>query len=164
MEVSTTRFGNIVVDESRIITMRGGILGFERLKRFVLLTQDDNIPFWWFQSVDDGSVAFVVTNAFMVKGDYSPVLSDSEAELLEIASVKDVVPMAIVTIRSDPLEITANLRAPLVINVSRRLARQVVLQDSEYPVRFSMGTAPGGTTHEGRAKTDLKRIATELDR
>ncbi|MBN2688599.1 MAG: flagellar assembly protein FliW [Deltaproteobacteria bacterium] len=143
MEFSTTRFGNIVVDESRIITMRGGILGFERLKRFVLLTQHDNIPFSWFQSVDDGSVAFIVTNAFMVKVDYSLVLSDSEVELLEIASVEDVVPMVIVTIRSEPFEITANLRAPVVINIARRLARQIVLQDSDYPVRFSIQTRTG---------------------
>jgi flagellar assembly factor FliW len=161
VEFSTTRFGNIIVDESRIITMRGGILGFERLKRFVLLTQHDNIPFSWFQSVDDGSVAFVVTNAFMVKGDYSPVLSDSEVELLEIASVEDVVPMVIVTIRSEPFEITANLRAPVVINIARRLARQIVLQDSDYPVRFSIQTRTG---REEGGDVDIKSIAAELVR
>jgi flagellar assembly factor FliW len=161
VEFSTTRFGNIIVDESRIITMRGGILGFERLKRFVLLTQHDNIPFSWFQSVDDGSVAFVVTNAFMVQGDYSPVLSDSEVELLEIASVEDVVPMVIVTIRSEPFEITANLRAPVVINIARRLARQIVLQDSDYPVRFSIQTRTG---REEGGDVDIKSIAAELVR
>ena len=69
MRLSTTRFGDIDIDESRAIMMKAGILGFEHLKRYVLLVQDEEILFWWFQSVDDGSVAFVVINSFVIKPD-----------------------------------------------------------------------------------------------
>ncbi len=136
MNISTTRFGDINIDESTIVNMKGGILGFEHLKRYVLLMHDVNIPFWWFQSVDDGSTAFVVINSFMVRADYEPVISDTEVELLKIESPEDVVLMSIVTISSEPFAITANLKAPIVINSKNRLAKQIVIQEPDYPVQY----------------------------
>ena len=144
MKISTTRFGDIDIDESRVIQMRGGILGFEYLKRYVLLAQEEGVPFLWFQSIDDGSIAFVVINSFVVKPDYAPVISDSEVELLRIESPEDVILMSIVTIRSDPVKITANLRAPVVINIKSRLARQVVLQEVEYSVQYAIEASETG--------------------
>jgi len=135
VRISTTRFGDITIDESRVIQMKGGILGFEHLKKYVLLMQDEKTPFWWFQSVEDGSVAFVVINSFAVKPDYEPVVSDDEVKLLEIASPEDAVLFSVVTIRSDPFTVTANLRAPIVINAKKMLAKQVVLVDLDYSVQ-----------------------------
>ena len=135
MRISTTRFGDITIDESRVIQMKGGILGFEHLKKYVLLMQDEKTPFWWFQSVEDGSVAFVVINSFAIKPDYEPVVSDDEVKLLEIASPEDAVLFSVVTIRSDPFMVTTNLRAPIVINAKKMLAKQVVLVDLDYSVQ-----------------------------
>ena len=135
MRISTTRFGDISIDESRVIQMREGMLGFEHLGRYVLLTQDKKIPFWWFQSLEDGSIAFVVINSLAVKPDYEPVISDDEVKLLEIASPEDAVLLSVVTIRSDPFKVTANLRAPIVINAKKMLAKQVVLVEPDYPVQ-----------------------------
>lgn len=140
MKVSTTRFGDISVDESRVIQMKEGMLGFERLKRYVLLTQDKETPFLWFQSVDDGSVAFVVIHSFVIKPDYEPVIPDDDVHLLEIEAFRpeDVVVLSVVTIRSDPFSVMANLRAPIVINAERMLAKQIVLVEGEYPVQYSL--------------------------
>ena len=135
MRISTTRFGNISIDESRVIQMKGGMLGFEHLERYVLLMRDEKIPFWWFQSIEDGSIAFVVINSLAVKPDYEPVISDDEVKLLEIASPEDTVLFSVVTIRSDPFKVTANLRAPIVINAKKMLAKQVILVESDYPVQ-----------------------------
>ena len=135
MRISTTRFGDISIDESRIIRMKGGMLGFEHLGRYVLLTQDEKIPFLWLQSIEDGSVAFVVINSLAVKPDYEPVISGDEVKLLEIASPEDAVLFSVVTIRSDPFKVTANLRAPIVVNTKKMLAKQVVLLEPDYPVQ-----------------------------
>ena len=144
MNIVTTRFGEIDIDESKVITMRGGILGFENLKSYILHIQDEKTPFWWFQSLDDGRIAFVVINPLVVKPDYEPVISDDDVQRLEIESVEDVVLMAIVTIRSNPLMVSANLRAPIVINARKKLAKQAVLDDPEYPVQYYLttGNAP----------------------
>jgi flagellar assembly factor FliW len=100
--------------------------------------QNEEILFWWLQSVDDGSVAFVVINPFIIKPDYKPIIQDNDVELLEVESPEDVILMSIVTIRSDPFRVTANLRAPIVINLKKRLAKQIILDKSDYPIQYSM--------------------------
>ncbi len=142
MNIVTTRFGEIDIDESKIIDMRGGILGFEHLKKYVLHIRDDNNPFWWLQSLDDGAIVFVVINPYSVKADYEPMLSDNDVKLLEIEEAEDVVLLAILTICQNPFSVSMNLRAPLVINAKKKIAKQIVLEDVKYPVQYYL-TATG---------------------
>jgi flagellar assembly factor FliW len=162
VKISTTRFGDISIDESRVVQMKEGMLGFEHLKRYVLLTQDKETPFLWFQSVDDGSIAFVVIHSFVVKPDYEPVISDDEVKLLEIASPgpEDVVVLSVVTIRSDPFKVTANLRAPIVVNAKKMLAKQVVLVEEDYPVQYSL--TENKSVLDGKDRESGKIAATTL--
>lgn len=138
MKITTTRFGEISVTDDRIIEMKGGILGFEHLKRYIMLIHDEKTPFLWFQSVEDGATAFVVVNSQLIKTDYEPLINDGDVGRLEIDDVADVILMAIVTIRSNPLMITANLRAPIVINARKKLAAQLVLDDPELPIQYDI--------------------------
>lgn len=140
MIVKTTRFGEINIDESRVIEMRGGILGFDHLRRYILIVQDEKTPFCWLQSLEDGDVAFVVINPFIVKPDYEPVVSDGDIERLEIERAEDVVLLSIVTIRSEPFAVSANLRAPLVVNVKKMAAKQVILEDPVHPIHYYVET------------------------
>ena len=142
MNIVTTRFGEIAIDESKIIDMRGGILGFEHLKKYVLHIKDDNNPFWWLQSLDDGAIAFVVINPYSAKADYEPMISDNDVKLLEIEEAEDVVLLAILTIFQNPFSVSMNLRAPLVINAKKKIAKQIVLEDVTYPVQYYL-TATG---------------------
>jgi flagellar assembly factor FliW len=140
----STRFGEIEVDETRIIEMRGGILGFEHLKKYVLHIHDEKNPFWWFQSLDDKTIAFVVINPFIAKADYEPVLGDNDAQLLEIEHADDVVMLSIVTIRKTPFTVSVNLRAPIVVNAKKKIAKQIVLDDHTYPVQYYLTTKDSG--------------------
>ena len=157
MNIVTTRFGEIDVDESKIIEMRGGVIGFEYLRKFILHIKDENNPFWWFQSLEDGAIAFVVINPFTVKTDYEPVIDDNDARLLEIGSADDVVMLAIVTIRQIPFSVSANLRAPIVVNSKKRIAKQIVLEDQSYPIQYNLTTKDSGneiTTNENCERRD----------
>ena len=138
MEIDTTRFGRIRIEESELIGMRGCIFGFEQLKRFVLLTVEDNTPLWWLQSVDDPAIAFVVINPRIVKPDYAPAISEGDLGLMEIQNAEEIALLSIVTVRSDPFRATANLLAPILINASKRLARQVILDDPDYPIQHDI--------------------------
>ncbi|MGO9137383.1 MAG: flagellar assembly protein FliW [Syntrophales bacterium] len=155
MNITTSRFGEIDVDESKIIDMRGGILGFEHLKKYILHLQDENNPFWWFQSLEDGKVAFVVINPFITKADYEPVIDDNDTKLLEMENAEHVVMLAIVTILHSPFSVSINLRAPIVINTEKKIAKQVVLEDQTYPVRYYLTAA--GSHDEASADGDNKR-------
>lgn len=136
MKISTARFGDINIDESRIVRMKEGMLGFEHLKKYVLLIPDEKIPFWWFQSVEDGAIAFVVISSFAVKPDYAPVIADDNIKLLQISAPEDLVLLSVVTIRHNPFKVTANLKAPIVVNAAGLLARQIILLESDYPVQY----------------------------
>lgn len=138
MKIKTTRFGEIEVDDTKIIEMHREILGFEGLKTFTVISQEDKGPFMWLQSLEDGSVAFVVVNPQAIKPDYEPEISDADAQSLKLAAADDVLMLAIVTIRMDPFLVTANLRAPVVINKSLKIARQIVLEDADYSIRYNL--------------------------
>ncbi len=152
MKLDTTRFGSIDFDEAMIIEMRGPILGFDHLKKYILLKQDEKTPFSWLQSVEDGSLAFVVMNPQALKPDYEPEISDADVQLLEIEVESDVVLFSILTIRPNPITVSANLRAPVVINSKRRLAKQIVLDDPAYPVQYEITIdRSGGDNKENQA-------------
>ncbi|HOK06375.1 MAG TPA: flagellar assembly protein FliW [Syntrophales bacterium] len=138
MKFHTTRFGEIEVKEEEFIYFKGPILGFERLTRFVLLRPEDPSPLMWLQSVDDPAVAFVVVNPRLVKRDYNPTVFESDLNLLGITRDEEAALLAIVTLRSQPLRMMANLRAPLLINAVNRLAAQVILADEEYPLQYDI--------------------------
>lgn len=138
MEIHTTRFGKIRIKESELIGMRGSILGFEQHKRFVLLTVEDNTPLCWMQSVDDPATAFVVINPRIIRPDYAPAISEGELELLDIQRTEEIALLSIVTVRSDPFRATANLRAPILINAAKRLAKQVILDDHDYRIQHDI--------------------------
>ena len=102
MKIKTVRFGEIEVGEGDIIVMKGSILGFERLRRFILLIHDDHTPLWWLQAVDDPAVAFVVVNPRVVKPDYNPAVPEADLEFLDIRNKDDIALLAIVTVRMQP--------------------------------------------------------------
>lgn len=140
MEINTTRFGNINLEDAPMINMRGPILGFEHLNRYTLIHQKEDSAFWWLQSVDDGAVAFVVVNPFLIKDNYAPELRDDDVALLEIKDQSDVQLLVVVTIRSNPTQISANMRAPIVINLKEKLGKQIVLDDDSYDVQHRIET------------------------
>lgn len=138
MKINTSRFGEVEVTESEWLLMKGAILGFESRSRYVLLIHDKNTPLWWLQSVDDPDLAFVVVNPCLVKPDYNPSIDEGDLAFLDIKNREDIALLAIVTVRSHPFRLTANLRAPILINVAHRTANQVILNDPAYPIQHDV--------------------------
>ncbi len=138
MKVSTTRFGEIEVKEEDIIYMVEPILGFPYSRRYVILNHKAGSPFKWLQSIDDGSLAFVIVDPRLFKPDYIVPLEKEDAEKLEIESENEAEVYVFVVIPEDPKEMSANLKGPLVINKRKKLAKQIVLIDDEYPLRYKL--------------------------
>ena len=141
MEIETTRFGIVHVREDQVIDVPSGILGFPRDKRYFLFNHQEGSPFWWFQSLDHGALAFVLIDPFLIKQDYELEMSPEDSAMLQLENgergLQGVQPMALVSIsRGDPRVITANLLGPVVINFNRRVAKQVVLDRQDYSHRF----------------------------
>jgi len=136
MKVQTSRFGNLEVEATDIIQFGDGLLGFENLKRFFIVDPADDTLILWLQAVDSPEVAFPILEPKIFKQDYKVRLSANELRALQIDSVKkDILVYCILTIPNDITQMTANLKAPIVIHSRSQLARQVVLQENEYSVK-----------------------------
>lgn len=136
MKINTSRFGTLEVQDSDIIQFSDGLLGFDHLKKFFIVDPADDTLILWLQSLEAPDVAFPVLEPKIFKQDYKVRLSANELRSLQIgASKKDILVYCILTIPNDITQMTANLKAPVVINSQSQLARQVVLQENEYSVK-----------------------------
>ena len=142
MQIATTRFGALEIQEEQIIHMPSGIIGFPDQRKYVLLEQKKGSPFLWLQSVDNGALAFVLINPLLFKPDYKVEMGREDAEDLGLKNGGNGAQiMAIVNILNrgedgKPTAITANLLGPIVINPQKRLAKQIVLYDGKYSHRY----------------------------
>ncbi|UCG64964.1 MAG: flagellar assembly protein FliW [Deltaproteobacteria bacterium] len=141
MKIDSTRFGPITIGEERIITMPFGMLGFPEEKRYVILQHREDSPFFWYQSVDDPALAFVITSPFLFKPDYSVRLEDTVEQMSWIED-KDKGTLELYVVvnipKSSPDDMTANLIGPILINNRTRQAVQMVITDSPYSHKFSL--------------------------
>lgn len=136
MLLNTKHFGEIEIDENKIINFREGIPGFEDAKRFIVLYDgDESSPFRWLQSVDNAQLAFATVNPFMILNDYDIEISEETVSSLNIESIEDVMVLSIVVVPEDPNEMTMNLKAPVIINTKNNTGMQVVLDTDMYSVR-----------------------------
>ena len=138
MKIATTRFGDLQVDEKDILNFKEGILGFENLTQFFIVDPGDNTLILWLQSIQDGSVAFPVIEPKIFNPNYVAKLLPSELQSLQLDSLAAAKIYSILTIPQDVVQMSANLKAPIIINSSSNLARQIVLQDNKLSVRFEM--------------------------
>lgn len=138
MKIKTTRFGEIDVPEKDLITMPQGIIGFQDLKKYVILDHEKNSPFKWLQAVEDPAIAFVLINPLTFNPSYDVEVSEEEIKELELVSEEDAVISVIVTIPSNPKNMTANLKGPMIFNLKNRRGKQVVLQDPRYTTRHNI--------------------------
>ena len=140
MLVHTRRLGaseHIEVPEDRIYELYPGLGGFEDHHNFAMLVDADS-PVEWLQSIADPDVCFPVIDPFLVDPAYEIALPDADATAVGAKHAKDVAVRVILAVREPIEETTANLLAPIVLNASTRLGRQVVLQDSDHPIRAAI--------------------------
>lgn len=135
MKIVSSKLGEIEYNEEDLITLSAPFLGFPDLNDFLLISNESSYPFLWFQSVEDSAICFVIVEAGTFFKDYKPVISKREMKVLAIEDMKDVKMFCIVVVPDDPKLSTANLRAPLVINFGKKLAKQIILDDDKYKIK-----------------------------
>ncbi len=132
MLLKGTRLGDIEILEDKIITFPYGLLGFEEMKQFVLLTPNPSIPFRWLQSVDNPALAFVVINPLVFHPTYDMKIPAAQLNVIACEDIRDLAVLVIVTIPEDPAKMTANLAGPLLVNTKNMTGVQAVLGDESY--------------------------------
>lgn len=135
MVIQTSRFGAVELQSEDVIGFPEGILGFNDLRRFVLLDDPNDEIFAWLQSCEIPQIAFPVLEPELFSQNYAVALTKHDLESLGLQKMEKIRAFSIITIPEDATQMTANLKAPIVINIEKRIARQIVLQDNNLAIR-----------------------------
>ena len=138
MELITKQHGTFTYNEEDIITFKKGIMGLENLKKFIIADIKENTVFKILQSIEDEDVGLVIISPFEVKNNYEIELKENLTENLSISSQKEVMLYNTVTINSDVHKITVNLKAPIVINMDKKLGEQIIIDKEEYKIKHPL--------------------------
>jgi flagellar assembly factor FliW len=132
---ASTRFGELQVPAESVIEFPSGVIGFPHTTKYVML--EHKHPFSWLHSIEDPNLAFVVVDGFEFgqQFDVKPPFGDKDTD---IKDDDEYAILIIVTVRSDPRLTTANLKAPIFVNMRNRRGVQVIFDDPRYSTRFPL--------------------------
>lgn len=150
--LETSRFGSVSYDEKDVIHFALGIPAFEERKSWILLGEEDD-PVKWLQSLDDGNLALPVSSPFHVDQGYTLDIPGEDADAIGLDRSKPdrTGVLVVITIPLDsPWEATANMVAPIVVNLDSREARQIVAIDERYSVWHPVLSAEAKAAMQGR--------------
>jgi len=135
MILSTTRFGAVRLESDDIFLFANGLIGLEACRRWVLLADINNDAVGWLQSATHPDIALAVVSPRRFVPDYkvrlpAPQLASLELDDMDRAFILNVV-------AKNEGRLTVNLKAPLLINLDRRIGRQVVTSDDQ-PLQYAL--------------------------
>jgi len=134
--INTSRFGELEIDEKRVIHFKDGIPAFEDEKEFIILPYDEETPYYFMQSMKTPDLAFLLTVPFLFFPNYTFEIDDDTIEELEIETKDKLLYYTLITIPNFSIRyMTTNLLAPVVINTKNMKAKQVVLEKSRYTTK-----------------------------
>jgi flagellar assembly factor FliW len=113
------------VTGDNVIEFPDGMLGFENVKKYVLLSQPQEQPFMWLQMIESANKRFLVISPFIIAPDYQPDISTEDVRFLGLSGPDDALVMNIVTLRPNRPP-TVNLKGPIIINRHTLVAKQVI--------------------------------------
>jgi flagellar assembly factor FliW len=140
MDITTTRFGSVTIDEEDVLTFVDGLIGMEDCRRWALLADAQNAALGWLQSLDRPEVALAVVCPRRFVADYRARVARRDVEPLGLTSAETAHVLAIVNQAGDSLAL--NLKAPLVIHIAARLGRQIVAKDNHSVQHMLSGVRP----------------------
>ena len=138
-KIKTNRFGELEIDDSRVVHFKEGIPAFEDEHEFVILPYDEDSPYYFMQSLKSPELAFILTVPFLFFPDYTIEIDDDTVKTLEIKNQERVELYTLLTIPNGSVRyMTANLLAPIVINGENMQAKQIVMDKSNYKTKHRL--------------------------
>lgn len=136
MRVKTSRFGEINVADDQVLTFTHPIIGFPEHRRFVLLPGPQDGLTFWLQSTEDGALAFILIDPRVLMARYEAAIGPHELDELGAMNSAELNVYTLVVVPADTRDVRTNLKAPVLVNPKTRLAKQTILEKSDYPIRY----------------------------
>lgn len=144
MELQTRNFGTIQCDTKDMLLFPAGLVGMEYLRQFVLLSFDDYAPLKFLQSVDNPAFSFILINPYLLLPDYQIQLSAQDKDELQLIEEGGIFVYSILTMPGNPDRMSANLLAPVIMNLTTMRAKQIIMLNSTYRVNHALVMGEGG--------------------
>jgi flagellar assembly factor FliW len=139
--IRTKTRGTVAVTEKQCFIFERGLLGFAEYTDFALIDAE-TAPFFWLQSVQEPTLAFLVVDPFLVRGDYEADIDDEALAVIGLSHPSEVLLLTTVTLPEDGSCATVNLQGPLIFNKGNNRAFQAILSDPRWPTKYPL--AKGG--------------------
>ena len=139
MTIETRIFGEVTIDDQKIIHFENGIIGFPDLTDFALIydaEKGNDVGIRWMQSIQEPAFAMPVMDPLIVCPDYKPEVDRTTVDIIGELSNDDLLVLVTVTVPHDLKQMTVNLMGPFIINVKECKAVQTIVDNDEYPVKF----------------------------
>ncbi len=137
MEINTRDFGPVEVGEDAIYEFDDGLYGFEDVRRFAIFAREfEDVSFLNLQALDSLFPCFLVFEPWELHSDYHPVLAKEDMEFCQVDNIEDLIFLVIATVPDLIEDLSINIKSPVVLNPKTRKARQVILQNPDYPVKY----------------------------
>ena len=137
MKLNTKNFGEIEIEDEKVIIFEEGIPGFEMLKQFIFIDSEDNV-FNYLQSIENTEVCFIIADPYQFVKDYAPIINESYFQKLGGGENEDFALFSVVCIKSCIEESTINLAGPLLIHSEHKKGVQVITEDKKYKVNHKL--------------------------
>ena len=138
MQILTKLFGEITIDDDKIIQFPNGIIGFPDLTEFTLVHDEEKgtESIHWLQSIQEPAFAMPVIDPLIVCPDYNPEADDELLNILGEIVPEELLVLVTVTVPKDLTQMSVNLKGPIVINAAEKKALQIIVEGEEYQVKF----------------------------
>ena len=136
MLLKTRLFGEIKVKDEEVINFTKPILGFDDSKQYLLMESESIFPTFWLQSINDPNLAFPVISPFSVDENYSINLGAPDLDDIRLKSIDDALVLTLMVVPQTMSSIRTNLRAPIIYNPEKKIAKQLILRDEKYPIHY----------------------------
>ena len=155
--MQTPRFGKVEIDDSQVLTLPSGLLGFSNERHFVLLNDEEpESPFQWLHSMDTPDLAFVVMAPTYAYSDYHINLNEDHLRKLEAESADQIEVRCILTMARELSNITINLQGPILLNLEKRIGMQLVIPDGKYNTRHPLFGEQSVSSSESKEQSNEK--------
>ncbi len=141
MLVKTKHFGEVDLNENKVITFDDGIIGFEDCKRYTILYNNedgDGSTISWLQSLDTPALALPVISPLTVLADYNPIVEDEVLQPLGELTEENIIILLTLSVPADITKMSANLKAPLIINADTKKGCQIIAENPDYMIKYNI--------------------------
>ena len=139
MKITTRVFGEIEIDDNKIIHFPAGIIGFPEMTDFALVFDEEKgkeSPIRWLQSLQETNFALPVMDPLLIVKDYNPEVEDDYLIPLGEMTAEDTLVLVTVTVPKELTKMSVNLQAPIVINAETKKAMQIIVNIDKYPIKY----------------------------